>query len=167
VKTLPTQQACFPTPSVRWRRCTPADAPANKRTGDKYTPPGVLKILHSDDALAPAYPHTLIMKRDRKESMMEVPITARSYPLRCPFCEVYELEHCGQDSARCPSCEALLSGALLKTLHQITELPDAIGHHACECGHPEMRLLPDGVYRCPACGSEVTPISSSSKEQAT
>ena len=22
-----------------------------------------------------------------------------------------------------------------------------------------MRLLPDGVYRCPACGSEVTPVS--------
>jgi hypothetical protein len=22
-----------------------------------------------------------------------------------------------------------------------------------------MKLLPDGVYRCPACGSEVTPVS--------
>ncbi len=99
---------------------------------------------------------------------MEDPITARFYPLRCPFFEVYELEHCGQDSARCPSCRALLSGALLKTLYQITQLPDAIGHHACEeCAHPEMRLLPDGVYWCPACGSEVLPISSSSKEQTT
>lgn len=46
--------------------------------------------------------------------------------------------------------------ALLKTLYEITELPDTIGHHAREeCGHPEMRLLPDGVYQCPACGSEV------------
>jgi hypothetical protein len=95
--------------------------------------------------------------------MMEDPITGRSYPL----CEVYELEHCGQDSARCPSCEALLSGAFLQTLQQITELPDTVGHHACECGHPEMRLLPDGVYRCPACGSEVLPISSSTKEPTT
>src|SRR5215208_4869755 len=34
-----------------------------------------------------------------------------------------------------------------------------IGDHACECGHPEMRRLPNGVYRCPACGSEVTPIT--------
>jgi ribosomal protein L37AE/L43A len=41
----------------------------------------------------------------------------------------------------------------------ITELPDAAGHHACECGHPEMRRLPDGVYWCPACGSEVVPVS--------
>ena len=99
--------------------------------------------------------------------MMEDSITAGSYPLRCPVCEVYELKHCGQESARCPSCGALLSRALLKTLQQITELPDAIGHHACECGHPEMRLLPDGVYWCPACGSEVLPVSSSSKEQTT
>lgn len=98
---------------------------------------------------------------------MEDSIAAKPNSLRCPLCEVYELEHCGQDSARCASCGTLLSGALLKTLQQITELPDAIGHHACECGYPEMRLLPDGVYWCPACGSEVLPISNSSKEQTT
>src|SRR3712207_7132400 len=34
----------------------------------------------------------------------------------------------------------------------------AVGAHACECGHPEMRCLPDGVYHCPSCGSEVLPI---------
>jgi ribosomal protein L37AE/L43A len=51
----------------------------------------------------------------------------------------------------------MLSGALLQTLHRIAGLPDAVGRHACECGHPEMRRLPDGVYRCPACGSEVIP----------
>jgi ribosomal protein L37AE/L43A len=39
----------------------------------------------------------------------------------------------------CPSCE----------VHEL----------ACECGHPEMRRLPDGVYWCPACGSEVPPVS--------
>ena len=26
-----------------------------------------------------------------------------------------------------------------------------------ECGHPEMCRLPDGVFHCPACGSEVLP----------
>jgi ribosomal protein L37AE/L43A len=86
-------------------------------------------------------------------------ITTGARSLRCPFCEVHELEPFGNDSARCPSCGAMLGGALLATLHQITALPLVIGRHACECGHPEMRLLPDGVYRCPACASEVTPVS--------
>ncbi|MBA2715209.1 MAG: hypothetical protein H0U55_16875, partial [Rubrobacteraceae bacterium] len=30
-----------------------------------------------------------------------------------------------------------------------------------ECGHPEMRRLPDGTYHCPACGSEVLPPGAS------
>ncbi len=100
--------------------------------------------------------------------MEDSSITAGFHSLRCPFCEVYELEPFGHNAMRCGSCGSSLSGALLKTLQQITELPDAIGHHACEeCGHPEMRLLPDGVYWCPACGSEVLPISSGTKEQTT
>jgi hypothetical protein len=77
---------------------------------------------------------------------MDDPTTAKSYSIRCPFCEVYELEPCGRASMRCPSCASFFGGALLKTLHQITELPAAIGRHACECGHPEMRRLPDEVY---------------------
>jgi ribosomal protein L37AE/L43A len=89
-------------------------------------------------------------------------MTAGAHSLCCPFCEVYELEPSGHGSTRCSSCGAFLSGVLLKTLHQITELPDVIGRHACECGHPEMRRLPDGVFHCPACGSEVIPISQSS-----
>ena len=93
---------------------------------------------------------------------MQDRITAGAHSLRCPFCEVHELEPSGHDSARCPSCGGLLSGVLLETLLQITALPLAVGRHACECGHPEMRLLPDGVYRCPACASEVTPIPRSS-----
>jgi hypothetical protein len=44
---------------------------------------------------------------------------------------------------------------MLVSLKQIIVLPDAVGKHACECGHPEMRLLPDRLYHCPACGSEV------------
>ena len=46
----------------------------------------------------------------------------------------------------------------MQTLSEICALPDAVGAHACECGHPEMRRLLDGVYRYPACGSEVLPI---------
>ena len=47
---------------------------------------------------------------------------------------------------------------MLLTLEQIIALPDAWGKHACECGHPEMRRLPDGMFHCPSCGAEVFPI---------
>jgi hypothetical protein len=46
---------------------------------------------------------------------------------------------------------------MLETLRRISALPDAQGRHACGCGHPEMRRLPDGIFHCPACGSEVLP----------
>jgi len=63
---------------------------------------------------------------------------------------------------RCESCDGLISGALLETLRQINALPDALGSHACEeCGHPQMRLLPDGTFHCPSCGSEVLPLEAS------
>jgi ribosomal protein L37AE/L43A len=86
-------------------------------------------------------------------------ITTGAHSLRCPFCETDELEPSGNNSARCPSCGAVLGGSLLGTLLWISQLPLVIGRHACECGHPEMRRLPDGVYRCPACAAEVTPVS--------
>jgi ribosomal protein L37AE/L43A len=79
--------------------------------------------------------------------------------LTCPFCSEAELRVFGRNSLRCDECGGVLGGALLETLYMIVTLPDAAGGHACECGHPEMRRLPDGVYRCPACRSEVTPIS--------
>jgi hypothetical protein len=50
---------------------------------------------------------------------------------------------------------------VLKTLEQIVSLPDAIGSHACECGHPEMRHVAEGVLWCPGCGSEVLLLSAS------
>ena len=78
--------------------------------------------------------------------------------LTCPFCSEAELRAFGRNSLRCDECGGVLGGALLETLDMIVTLPDAAGVHACECGHPEMRRLPDGVYRCPACGSEVTPV---------
>ena len=76
----------------------------------------------------------------------------------CPLCEAGELRAFGQDSARCESCGCLLGGTTLEMLWEIVGLPDALGKHACECGHPEMHRLPDGVFHCPACGSEVLPI---------
>jgi hypothetical protein len=96
---------------------------------------------------------------------LEDSTTVKTYSLRCPFCEVYELEPSERASMRCPSCASFLGGDLLKTLHQITELSDALGRHACECGHPEMRRLPDGVYWCLACGSEVIPVSQTPGER--
>ena len=51
---------------------------------------------------------------------------------------------------------------MLLTLEQIIALPEGSGKHACECGHPEMRRLPDGTFHCPSCGSEVPPIEAAS-----
>ena len=82
-----------------------------------------------------------------------------STTLICPFCAEATLRSFGRNSARCEHCSGVLGGELLVTLHQIAVLPATAGRHVCECGHPEMRLLPDEVYRCPACGSEVTPVS--------
>jgi ribosomal protein L37AE/L43A len=78
--------------------------------------------------------------------------------LVCPLCEANNLHPSGQGSMRCQSCGTHLHGAMLETLRRISALPDALGRHACECDHPEMRLLPDGTYHCPACGSEVLPV---------
>ena len=76
----------------------------------------------------------------------------------CPFCESGELVAFGLGFARCDSCGLPLLGSTLETLRDIVGLSDALGTHPCECGHPEMRRLPDGVFHCPACGLEVLPI---------
>src|SRR5215218_7815022 len=94
--------------------------------------------------------------------MRDLVLASRSDSLVCPTCEAGELEPSGRDSTRCSSCGGLLGGATLETLRQITALPESLGAHACECGHPQMRLLPDGTYHCPACRSEVVPISAPS-----
>lgn len=85
---------------------------------------------------------------------------SRTNSLVCPACDTGKLRAWNTELSRCDSCGHALSGALLETLRQIVALPDAAGAHACECGHPEMRLLPDGVFHCPACGSEVLPAES-------
>ena len=91
---------------------------------------------------------------------MKVPLRTASGARRivCPFCESGTLVVFGPGLARCDSCELPLVGSTLETLREIVGLPDALGSHPCECGHPEMRELPDGVFHCPACRSEVLPI---------
>lgn len=78
--------------------------------------------------------------------------------ITCPFCESGKLAPFGVGFARCGSCGMPLVGSMWETLREIAALPDALGGHPCECGHPEMRELPDGVFHCPACGSEVIPV---------
>ena len=85
-------------------------------------------------------------------------LTSRSDYLVCPICQAGELYPFDGECACCSSCECIVGAATLLTLEQIIALPDALGGHACECGHPEMRLLPDGTLHCPACGAEVFPI---------
>ncbi len=94
-------------------------------------------------------------------------LASRPGSLVCPFCQTGALlRSSGEDSMRCQSCEGLISGALLETLRQISALPDALGSHACEeCAHPQMRLLPDGTFHCPSCGSEVVAFEAASREQ--
>src|SRR5687768_17135530 len=84
--------------------------------------------------------------------------TSRPNSIVCPACGHGELSTRGLDLAGCDSCSRDVEGAVLRTLEQIVALPGASGKHACECGHPEMRRLPDGVFHCPACGSEVVPL---------
>jgi hypothetical protein len=91
--------------------------------------------------------------------MKSLSIRSRAGFLVCPLCEVDKLNTHGHSSARCHSCGGNVNRETLETLRQITDLPDALGRHACEeCGHPEMRLLPDGTHHCPSCGSKVVPL---------
>jgi ribosomal protein L37AE/L43A len=88
-------------------------------------------------------------------------ISSNTYSIICPCCGINELERSADGVVGCSRCDRPISNQVLKTLAQIVSLPDAIGSHACECGHPEMRHLADGVLWCPGCGSEVLPLSAS------
>ena len=83
---------------------------------------------------------------------------SREHNMICPSCESGELHPRAPSLAHCDGCSRALSGDVPKTIRQIVALPGAIGTHACECGHPQMRLLPDGVFWCPACGSGTPPL---------
>jgi len=86
-------------------------------------------------------------------------ISSNTDSLICPCCGIDELERSADGGARCARCGRPISAQVLRTLEQIASLPDALGSHACECGHPEMRRLADGVRWCPGCGAEVVPFS--------
>ena len=88
--------------------------------------------------------------------------------LVCPVCESGELQPLALLGLNgCDSCGSVFADSDLRTLEQIVTLPDAFGKHRCECGHPEMRLLPDGTFHCPACGSEVLPINGTHHKTGT
>ena len=75
--------------------------------------------------------------------------------IECPDCERGHLYPDNPAIARCSACGRVPERWILETLRDIASLPAGAGTHACECGHPEMRRLPDGTFRCPACGQEV------------
>jgi ribosomal protein L37AE/L43A len=79
----------------------------------------------------------------------------------CPGCGCGRLQPRGFLSrlAECDRCGRAFEKTIVETLKQIVALPEAPGKHPCECGHPEMRRLPDGVFHCPACRAEVLPAS--------
>jgi ribosomal protein L37AE/L43A len=88
--------------------------------------------------------------------------TPRRDRLVCPLCEVGKLLRSGQGSARCTLCASFVSRTMLEVLQCIIALPDAVGSHACEeCDHPEMRHLPNEVFHCPGCGSELLSLNTS------
>lgn len=87
--------------------------------------------------------------------------TSKNNDVVCPVCEAGKLHL--QDAPGvvcCDACEYTPNRTVVEILQEIKALPDAIGDHACECGHPEMLHLPDGVFHCPACRSEVRPLKS-------
>ncbi len=90
--------------------------------------------------------------------------TSKLRHIVCPTCGSGELRPRGSELVvGCDSCGLSIEVAIFRTLKQIAALPDALGRHACECDHPEMRRLPGGVYHCPACGSEVLPTETAMK----
>jgi hypothetical protein len=82
-----------------------------------------------------------------------------------PLCEVHELDPYGRDSILCPH-RGHFGGVFLESLRQGSALPDAIGAHACECGHPEeiRRLPPRGCSTARRAGRRFYPRPSGGTE---
>jgi hypothetical protein len=98
----------------------------------------------------------------RRPSVGSATTVSRTDYLVCPVCGCGQLQPPRGFLPRlikCDFCECVLDNAIVETLKQIVALPGAPGKHSCECGHPEMRRLPDGVFHCPACRAEVLPVS--------
>src|SRR5215208_5503799 len=105
--------------------------------------------------------------KERRHIVKPSALASGSQSIICPSCEADELSPIGQGGLQCSLCGYAPSHSVLEVLRQIIALPDALGSHACEeCGHPEMRRLPDGVSHCPGCGSEVLPTRFNCRTQA-
>ena len=105
--------------------------------------------------------------KERRHIVQPSTLASQSHSIICPSCEAGALSPCGRGGIQCLLCGYAPSHSVLEALRQIIALPDALGSHACEeCGHPEMRLLPDGVSHCSGCGSEVLPTRFNSRTQA-
>ena len=77
--------------------------------------------------------------------------------LVCPICETGGMKYLKSNLVFCPSCGRTATGAVLEALLWVVGLPDTVGGHTCWCGHPEVRLMLGGTFRCPACASESSP----------
>ena len=73
---------------------------------------------------------------------MEGSTTIRFHSIRCPFCEVYELEHLRDGSARCASCEGSLDAELLSMIRQIRTCQTLLAHIAARSA---------ATQRCESC----------------
>jgi len=105
------------------------------------------------------------MKPTRRRKPRSIASSAEH--LVCPVCESGQLRspEGSKPLSGCDSCGCAFDEIVLGILKGIVALPNASGKHACECGHPEMRRLPDETFHCPGCGSEVLPIVPSSKSK--
>jgi hypothetical protein len=98
----------------------------------------------------------------RRPSVGSATTASRADYLLCPGCGCGQLQPPRGPLPRlieCDRCGCAFDNTIVETLKQIVALPEALGNHSCECGHPEMRRLPDGVFHCPACRAEVLPAS--------
>src|SRR5215203_3309842 len=122
----------------------------------------VLEVVSCRNGAVEICPPAKDRRPKKEQPAMKAPSRTTSGPrhIVCPVCGSGELQQRGPElGAGCDSCGLSVGGEIFRTLGQIAALPDAVGSHACEeCDHPEIRRLPDGVFHCPACGSEVLPI---------
>jgi hypothetical protein len=98
----------------------------------------------------------------RRQSVGSATTASRADYLVCPGCGCGQLQPPRGFLPRlleCDFCACAFDKTIVETLEQIVDLPETLGNHSCECGHPEMRRLPDGVSHCPACRAEVLPVS--------
>lgn len=130
----------------------------NDRTPSFALFAGIASPASRRKAQAGGSPEILYRRRGGKAFVVKSSFPAsRQRATICPHCGVYELRPSGSAPVRCDPSARAIGLPFPRTLKQSVALPDASGEHASECGHPEMRRLPYGVFRCPAYGSEVVP----------